>query len=89
MSILKFKQILKSQKIAQDINKNRNYFNKEPEYFFILSFKEYHRSNNDNKLEPLILLDEEDIEYFKNKYFKKLEEEKQAEIEAIELKYKL
>ena len=93
MSILKFKKLLEEDKKAKELNQSLGYekYNfGSTEYTFNLAA--YHhppgisiRSLN----EKLIELDEEDINYLKDKYFKKLEEEKQKEIEAIELKYKL
>ncbi len=96
MSILKFKKILEEDKTNKELNSKLDSFEKitigMTEYSFHLCYYPHNLSlfnNIRNPLTSLIKLDEEDIEYFKNKYFKKLEQEKLKEIQKIEKEYNL
>lgn len=90
MSILDFKKQLKENKDNIEINKKLEFFNKLSDNIFYLGSRQ--SGNNTfairlNGLFPLIKLDEEDIDYFKNKYFKKLDEEMEAEVNKLKKQY--
>jgi hypothetical protein len=90
--IIRFKKLVKEDKENRKINKERIvngfHFMQEPTYNFCLAYQPNWPIVMLNGPMKLITLDQEDIEYFKNKYFPKLEKEMNNKIEEIKKEYK-
>ena len=91
-NIKNFKQELEDSKINKEYNstlKGFFYFKQKPTYTFHLC-SDCHYLGVDrlgDKYECLIDLDDEDIKYFKNKYFPKLDSEMEEKINKIKQEY--
>lgn len=89
--ILEFSKQLQANKENIPYNKNRDHLKPlgKPEYTFYLESKESYEGfiSIYNPHNTLIELDEEDINYFKNKYLPYLEDEYQKQLQELNKKY--
>lgn len=90
MSILDFKKQIKENKerIKLNIGLGTTLSPYPINTFYLASYFSGQKfSIGQNSYQPLIKLDEEDIDYFKNKYFKKLDEEMEKEVNKVKQQY--
>jgi hypothetical protein len=94
--INEFKKLLLEDKEGKDFNKkfleskdciSLTFGGKETHNFYLAYRTNYTSLMLHNHTRELIKLDEEDLEYFKNKYFNKLEEEMNEKINKIKVEY--